>query len=135
MDFEDFKRRLLTRFKNDPEEAVKYLIATLDRQINKAGGLLSFNALLFAAFNLVTERTSHPSIPVEIGRITTLVVPIPILLLLWVRWGAAVEHTTADGDIASLVSTLRWRTWCVKFAVLGSIANAGLALWAMKAIG
>jgi|SRR5215472_3021711 len=134
MRFDDLKKALDNRFKNDREEAVKYLVSMLDRQINKAGGLLSFNALLFAAFNLVTERTSHPSIPVELGRITTLLVPVPTLLLLWVRWGEASQHETADGDIKSLISTLRWRTWCVQFAVLGSIANAAFALWSMKAI-
>jgi len=134
MNFDEFKTTLQARFKADPEEAVKYLIGTLDRQINKAGGLLSFNALLFAAFTLVTERTARPSLPIEIGRITTLLVPVPTLLLLWVRWGTAAEHESAATDVASLVSTLRWRTWLVKFAVIGSIVNAGLALWTVQRI-
>src|SRR5437667_9999889 len=49
------------------ENAVQYANGVLDRQISKAAGLLSYNALLLGSFNLITRGGNVLTGPANFG--------------------------------------------------------------------
>jgi acyl-CoA synthetase (AMP-forming)/AMP-acid ligase II len=65
-----YKNALLERFREAPpatpvpkdtgalsEKAVDYIYRAIDRQINKARGVLAYNGLLFASFGLIARNS------------------------------------------------------------------------------
>jgi hypothetical protein len=135
----DFIEKLKARFPNDPtkkhdlEEGVAFLYRSLDRQISKGTGLLSYNGLLLATLNIISASSNHPT-AITLGRGTALLAALLVLPLLWVHWGKAVDYASAEADLKSTVSTLRWRTWLNSCSIILSGATTFLAAYALGLI-
>ena len=138
--YETYETILIGRFSDggDPkrltEKGVDYIHRALDRQINKARGLLTYNALLVAAINtVVIARTPRGAIPVftvwsNLGRILALASCIPLLVLFYMNWGAVNDFSTADADFKGTYKTLRQRTYFLTLSIYATLFSTLIAL-------
>jgi hypothetical protein len=103
------KAALLKRFGTTTageEKAFEYLDKVLDRQINKANGLLALNSILFTAFTL-SNISGWAVIP---GSWSTLGSSAMLLNLLWFRTGNAHRYEKPSDEIDDICSTIfRWK--------------------------
>lgn len=117
------------------EKAPEYVYRALDRQINKARGLLTYNALLFASFNLVTRSSTDKStlILASAGGMLALLSCLPLLLLMVVDWGKPDKYKDAESDFKSALQTVSRRTRSVKLSLLlSSIATLAALTLSVK---
>jgi len=137
--YETYKTTLINRFsEGDPkvftEKGVDYINRVLDRQINKARGLLTYNALLVTAINtVVVARTPRGAVPVfmhwiDIGRILALASCIPLLAIFYLIWGPAEVFKDAASDFAGTYNTLRQRTYLLTVAIYATLLATLIAL-------
>jgi hypothetical protein len=73
-DRDDFETSIIERHSWDKDggidRAVEYVYKIADRQINKARGLLTYDALLFGAFKIVRPANGAVPIAVTIGALS-----------------------------------------------------------------
>jgi len=125
---------LLERFSappHDAEEAVRYANMVLDRQISKASGLLSYNALLLGSFSLITHGGSNLTIQASFGSLAALVSAGILLILMWMHWGDVAEFQTPEKDLESAMRTIKWRTCLISLALLISGTATMFAMFAV----
>jgi hypothetical protein len=129
-DWKLYREAIKERF-TDPEKGVEYVYRILDRQINKARGLLTYNALLFATFRLFASDTNPSAISsswIKCGAGAALFSCCVLLTLLWVWWGSSDDYRTAANDlIAALDRTMR-RTQLISLALALSAISTLIAL-------
>lgn len=134
-DRRSFETNLSTRFSTCgvlTEGAVEYVDRVIDRQINKANGLLAFDGLLFTALSVVSPGTGSTPISIKIGSGLALVAALPLILLLVVSFGKIDDYTTPSADFTKKCQTIYWRTYAICFSVLFSIAAALTSLWRLR---
>jgi hypothetical protein len=142
-----YQTNLTERFKVKPsptdenqrradEERTEYLYRVLDRQINKARGLLTYDALLFTALNFFSRASALTSDPricgvsgVLVGRILALGACAMLLLLLKISWGGAENYSSAEADFTGTLTTVWRRTYWVTVSLYVSIVATALAIW------
>lgn len=139
-----YKDKLLTRFKETPptaptdgvvsEKACDYIYRAVDRQINKARGVLAYNGLLFASFSLAA-RSSTPStastiilLLASVGAIVALSSCFPLLKILIFNWGAPTDYATAENDVTAVLGTLLERTQRINASLRLSRLATGIAV-------
>ncbi len=122
-----FETNLATRFNESKplEGAVTYIDRVIDRQLNKARGLLSFNSILLAALNF--EHSCVPHWP-EWASILALVSSVPLLLLMLVVWGQPSRFATAADDLKATVTLSCWRGYALVFSFLFSLAAVAISI-------
>lgn len=120
------------------EDAVEYIYRIMDRQINKAIGLLAFNALLFAALTLVDARKAFDGVswwskaPVT-GATLALLSCLPILVILWLKWGSPRDLGSADAELQAAMKVIWLRTYCLSTSLyLSSAATLTAAATLLK---
>lgn len=103
----------------DKELAIDFIYRVLDRQINKALGLLTYNALLFGAlsFRVNQSRTAYS------GRIIALGSCFPLLALIWVNWGSAKRFADAYSHFTSTFTTVVWRTYFLRYRFIFQVSR------------
>ena len=117
------------------EKASEYLYRVLDRQINKARGLLTYNGLLLASFNFVTRTQANPppSKPVLVvagaGGALALLSCLPLLVLMVVKWGDPAWYKDAESDCKATLQTVWQRTGWVRLSLGLSLVATLAALW------
>lgn len=124
----EFQRALLARFP-DCEGAVEYVDRVLDRQINKANGLLAFDGLLFTALSVVSASVNPIPISIRIGCALALIAALPLILLLVVDFGKISDYVKPCTDFTAKCLTIYYRTYAIILSVLLSVAAAGVSLW------
>ncbi len=116
----------------DRERAVDYQYRILDRQINKAIGTLTYNALLFAALS-AWKNDGPPTLPLMIGSVVALVACLPLLYLFRVSWGPAAEFADAYEDFCAACATTFERSILLTMSLLLSAVATGIAIWQVLA--
>jgi hypothetical protein len=118
------------------EQKTDYVYKILDRQINKARGLLTYNALLFTALSLVSRgpaSTPDPKIcgvsAVFLGRVLALGACTVLLWLLKMSWGKADNYASADADFNGTLETVWMRTYWVTVSLYVSMLATALTIW------
>ena len=115
------------------EAAIEYVYRIMDRQINKAIGLLAFDALLFAALTLVdaqkafAEGTLWSRLPVAGGALA-LASYLPLLVILWLMWGAPRELESAEKELVAAMKVIWTRTYCLSVALYFSFGATLIAI-------
>jgi hypothetical protein len=121
------------------ETAIEYIYRIMDRQINKAIGLLAFDALLCAALTLVdaqkvfAEGTLWSKAPVA-GAALALGSCLPLLVILWLKWGAPSELENAEKELAAAMKVIWTRTHCLSLALYFSFGATLVAIVAFVKI-
>jgi hypothetical protein len=129
-----YEEALNTRFSNQKSRGVDYLHRTLDRQINKARGLLTYNALLLTSINtMVIAHSPRGTVPMftpfsRIGLILALVSCLPLLLIFYVSWGTAGDLGSDEGDFSNTLLVLRRRTYLLTLSLYATLAATIIAL-------
>ena len=123
------------------EQKADYVYRVLDRQINKARGLLTYNALLFTALNLISRgstMTFEPKIcgvsAALLGRVLALAACAMLLLLLKMSWGKADIYKDADADAKGTLETVWKRTYWVTLSLYVSMMATALAIWVIGSL-
>src|SRR5260221_8423651 len=123
------------------EDAVEYIYRIMDRQINKAIGLLAFNALLFAALTLVDARKAFEGLswwskaPVT-GAALALLSCLPILVILWLKWGSPRDLGSPDAELQAAMKVIWLRTHCLSASLyLSSVATLTALATLLKILG
>ena len=115
------------------ERGVDYLNRVLDRQINKARGLLTYNALLLTAINTWPRPNTGSGEPWPYAEAVVwqrrLVVFSCVLLLILFRmgWGrSSEEYSSPAKDFAATFNTLVNRTHWLSIALYSSLFATGI---------
>jgi hypothetical protein len=111
-----------------PEEGVQCVYRILDRQISKASGLLSYNALLLGSFNLITRGGAKLTRPANIGRALALTSALVLLWIMLVHLGKPAEFSDAEADFKAATETILGRTRIVSSSVVLSAIAITMAL-------
>jgi len=127
------------------DRLLTYTERLIDRQINKARGILPFNSLIMAflalqRFNLVAALTQTPgSIPLDVAYfllLTALAVlfasSLFCLYLFLFHWGSRAEYETFEAEILGSVTIIRARALIIQSAT--ALAALGLVLAAISFI-
>ncbi|SRR5258708_1903070 len=119
--------------RQEVDRLIGYLERVVDRQINKARGILPFNSIIIAAFSF--ERThlppaltiSHLDInALLLATMALLVISSALCLILFlVRWGTSADYEF-EAEVRNTVGLVRGRSKVLEFAtVLSFIALVG----------
>lgn len=119
-----FVEAMEERFEGAMETAVAYVERVSDRQINKARGLLSYNALLVAIF----ELSESQDLIKHIGSLSALSSALLLLILMYVVWGACDQYRSASEDFKRGCEILYRRAWILTLSLIASIAATVLAV-------
>jgi hypothetical protein len=114
-----YKTNLTTRFTEPktvaegtqlPEKAVDYVYRAIDRQINKARGVLAYNGLLFASFNLASRNTSDKFVTTvaNLGAVAALLSCFVLLYLMIFELGDAHNYASTENDFNATFDSM-WR--------------------------
>jgi len=124
-----FETAILERFAENPEAAFSYVNGITDRQIAKAGGLLAYNSIVFAAlqFNGLTTTAA------KLASGLSLTAAVLLLLLLYVRWGAANEYRDPMSDFQSATKTCCRRAIILTIALALSLVATAVTFWTVAA--
>jgi len=92
------------------EKACDYIYRAVDRQINKARGVLAYNGLLFASFSLAARSSTDKIILMlaSVGAIVALSSCFPLLYLMIFNIGEVDQYATARSDFEGTFSAV-WR--------------------------
>jgi len=93
-DKENFETALLTRYKDQIEKPFLYVNAIIDRQISKAGGLLAYNSILYAATTISATATLSESI----CGFLALASSFPLIMMMHVIWGSSTQYETSQAE-------------------------------------
>lgn len=102
-DQDEMIHALEQRFNSDMEKAFSYGVDIGNRQINKAIGLLTFNSILFAAYNVSNKTTL---IPIPFAQLLSLLSCLPLLYMMFVVWFPAENYKTAEADFSQLMDVI-----------------------------
>jgi hypothetical protein len=123
------------------ERAIGYIYRDVDRQINKARGVLTFDALFLAVVRGYYLGPDEATLKAAAGDfwgtlffydpMCFLVVAILICLYLFlVRWGGDMsEYSVFESEFRAAANILRWRTIWLHFAVFLSGLSALLIVF------
>jgi hypothetical protein len=114
------------------EGIIEYVDRVLDRQINKANGLLAFNGLLFTALSVANSGRSATPTSVKIGSAFALFAAIILILLLVVSFGAGDDYDSTSSDFKVKCRTIYLRTNTICISVMFSITAAMFSLWQLR---
>jgi hypothetical protein len=114
-----YKTNLTTRFTEPKtvaegtqlsEKAVDYVYRAIDRQINKARGVLAYNGLLFASFNLASRNTSDKFVTTvaNLGAVAALLSCFVLLYLMIFELGDAHNYASTENDFNATFDSM-WR--------------------------
>ena len=92
-----FEDTILNRF-NDfgLEKAVEFMDRVIERQLIKSSGLLTFNSILIGVVHYIS---SSPNIWANIATYLSMVSCLPLLSMMYVKWGPATAFTNAEIDV------------------------------------
>ena len=124
---EAFQGHLLARF-DAKEGIVEYIDRVLDRQINKANGLLAFNGLLFTALSVISSAAGSTPLSIKVGGTLALAASIPLIPIFVVQFGGISAYQTPQKDFESKCKTIYRRTWGIDLSVFLSFFAAAFAL-------
>lgn len=131
-DRDDFEASIIERHSWDQnggiDRAVDYVYKIADRQINKARGLLSYNALLFGAFRIVRPINGSTPFAVTIGSLSALVSCFPLLFLMYVAWGTRSDWRKSENDFHAMCSLIYRRSYFLTVALIISIFATFIAV-------
>lgn len=117
------------------EGGADYVQRSLDLQISKAGGLLTFNGLVIAVGTLLwttIDARSGSSSPAVVFWLM-LVSSVITLLLIVVWWSAPQHYASATADISKSLRIGSIRGWTLNIATLMSIVSVcAVAHWIAK---
>jgi hypothetical protein len=114
----------------DLEPMITYLDRVVDRQINKARGILPFNSVIIAVFSIERSRLTAPQVAWHIDLIAMLWFVIALLAissflclsLFLVRWGEPANYGF-DTEVAMTTQMIAKRSRKIEWAtVLSEIA-------------
>ena len=121
-DKERFESAIWKR-EDTPKDAFEYVDKVIDRQINKAVGLLTANAVLFTCFTLNSgDRLTKPA------SILTLISSLLLLYLLYVVWSESDSYENYEADFKRACQILYKRSYVLSFSIMTSIFSLLLAL-------
>lgn len=126
-----YEEALLERFKTDPEGAASFQMRLIERQINKARGLLAFDALLFNALTNIYNHSQSPSL-LEVARrgcLAALLSCVPLLLLLFVSWPPPGACGDPQTEFRAACKVSYDRSYLLTLSLVLSIATLGLTVW------
>lgn len=132
---EPYVKALETRFGTGMGRGVDYLHRILDRQINKARGLLTYNALLFASMNaMIIAGSPRGTVPVvtplgRLGLFLALTSCIPLLFIFYLSWGTASALESDASDFSVTLLTLRRRTYLLTLSIYATLIATVIALY------
>lgn len=119
-----FEEQILSRCQNNPEGAVAYIDRVIDRQLNKAGGLLTFNSVLIAALNLLGDG----AFLTNVGSLTAIVSCLPLLFMMYVIWAPAGQYATAEKDFRRGCKLSYYRARLLSLSLAASLVATTIAL-------
>jgi hypothetical protein len=142
-EIEQFSRDVWARYTvnvNDAasgERAIGYIYRDIDRQINKARGVLTFDALFLAVVRTYYITPDEAKLKAALGDFLGtlffynptcfLVVAILVCLYLFlVRWGNISRYGSFQTEFEDAAHTTRWRTIWLHFAIYLSGLSAVL---------
>lgn len=114
-----FEDTLLLRFRDDPERAVEYINKVLDRQINKARGILTTTSILAGAA-LVTDNL--------FAFILSLCSLFLLLGAFYVRWSHAKRYSDPVQDFRSTSEICYRRSFFMTAAIIATCVSMSLLL-------
>jgi hypothetical protein len=127
-DREEFQAALLERFSQAAddagEKAVKYVDTIVDRQINKASGLLAFNSILYAATTISTAN----SMPQTVCGFLALASSIILVPMMFVLWGQPSQYKTAQADFQDACKSAYRKSYMLTASLILSTGAAVFAL-------
>jgi hypothetical protein len=137
LDRDDFEASIIERHgwdeKGGVERAVDYVYKIADRQINKARGLLTYNALLFAAFRSIRPAIGPVPRAITIGALSALASCLPLLFLMYVAWGTRSNWRTSKNDFHAVCQLIYQRSYLVTVALLISAVATMVAVYEVLA--
>jgi hypothetical protein len=127
------------------DRLLTYLERTIDRQINKARGVLPFNSLImtFLALqrNIIVSALGHvpESIPLNVAYFLLVIALSALfasslfcLYLFLVKWGSSAVYLTFEAEVSNSVIIIRTRSLIIQIAT--ALAALGLVLAAISFI-
>jgi hypothetical protein len=121
---------LNNRFPN-AADSVEFVDAMLDRQITKAGGLLTFNSILLAGFRLSTDHVPHfVRVTNSVGSLVALATCLVLLVsIVRVTWSQPGTYGSATSELTHTVRLLCQRSYVINvFAMFSAIGAGGSIL-------
>ena len=99
----------------DGDRAVAYADRIIDRQLNKARGVLTFDSILVASSKIgsTTDRLT-----MGMAALSALI----CLVLLWVYWGSPSQYQSYLSEVSETIPTIRKRTFILAAAIALAIA-------------
>jgi hypothetical protein len=112
------------------EKACDYIYRAVDRQINKARGVLAYNGLLFASFSFATRSSTDKAIlwVANLGAITALASCLILLSLMLFVFNNPAEYENAASDFRSAFNAVWKRTTKLDVSIAVSLAATLAAL-------
>jgi hypothetical protein len=136
-----FTQALLDRYRladnGDGDRAVAYVDRIIDRQINKARGILPFNSILMTFLSFEATRHLTLSDKVILGLIQELhpwilislaISSVLMLELFWSHWGPADTYKSFTNDLTSGCLVARDRAVILDVAIILSVASIAAIL-------
>jgi hypothetical protein len=116
------------------DQMITYLERVIDRQINKARGILPFNSIIIAFLAIERARISYgfddaePVHRLILAGLFAAMVGLAVssllcLLLFLVRWGEAADYASFGSEVHWTVHALRRRSRIIECAVILSIGS------------
>jgi hypothetical protein len=111
---------------------ISYLERVIDRQINKARGILPFNAIILAVFSFEkTNIQGHDPVACFVNTLWLLLFAMLglaissalCLLLFLVRWSTASEYKYFHRELATTVDVILTRSKIIEWATVISFAS------------
>jgi hypothetical protein len=109
-------------------DAVAYVDRVIDRQINKARGILPFNSILIAALSLENRSGVDPATSMLLEYLSYPIIAglfissILLLELFWVHWGKEGEYKNFEEEAVTALVMARDRSLILDMSIILSIA-------------
>jgi hypothetical protein len=112
----------------DYESAASYATEILDRQINKANGLLTYNGLLLTAFTVLWTQAASQRAAL-LGSLCALAASAPLVGLFHVSWGKPGDFSSHQNEFETVWLTVFRRTYWITTSVWLSLLATAFAVW------
>ncbi len=120
---DEFKRAIWNLYKDKNEyAAIAFADRVIDRQLNKARGILTFNAILLAAWRF----SEHPPLWFTLFPLTSCVL---MLRVCWVHWGDASTYASLEQEFNVTIDIGLRRSRMIAGSIWISFVSLALLLY------
>lgn len=123
----------------DGHNAVSYSDRIVDRQINKARGILPFNSILIATISLESKNGFDTVSALLLTKLHGVIIAglfissILLLELFWVHWGKTEDYSSFRNEVRHATEMVRDRSIVLDTSIILSVACLATLMFALLA--